>query len=234
MQQAPERVDRLQVLKEVNRIFARYGLPLWDIKRLGMQSKGEFEIVGVESVYNELWRSFVYVLFKTIKPDGSQGTYAMEFNAPAAIVILVVNGKMVLVRQHRPTLGKWTMEIPRGWIEESAVGDPAAEVRSILNREVGQEWVATFSSFAPVLLGQPAEDSGRKAGNGCRVYLLETTTAVAPPKRCGVHRPRLVEPNELDRLRELDDQHSFSALYLWQRYQRQSAARLEAEVTHSS
>ena len=228
MQGAPERSNRWQVLKEVNRTFARYGLPSWDLRRLGMQSRGEFEIIGVESVYNELWRSFVYIVFKVIKPDGSPGTYAMDFNAAAAIVILLVNGQMVLVRQHRPTLGKWTMEIPRGWIEDKAVGDPVAEVRSILNREVGAEWVKTFASFAPVLLGSPAEDSGRIAGKGCRVYLLETTTAVAPPQRSGVHRPRLVEPEQLDDLRELDDQHSFTALFLWHRYQRNGAARLEA------
>lgn len=206
---------RIGVLEEVNRVFAEEGLPRWtDLRRIGKHRKGEFEITGVLSVARDVKRYYVIVTFKVIRPDGTSGEYGVRFSRPAAAVVAVANGLVILVKQHRLTLGKWTMETPRGWIPPEAAADPRATVRAVLSGEIGEEWVASLTPFEPVLVGEMPDDTGYHA-LVVPVYYLEAKTTIPLPKRCGVHQPRAFPWEEVHRLEDvgvINDAHTLAVL----------------------
>lgn len=161
--------ERREVLEEVNRVFTKYGLPLWkSLKRIGKHREGEFEITSVINVWDDVQQYFVIIQFSIIRPDGTKGVYAVRFQRPAAIVVLIVNKKVVLVKQHRLPVGGWTLEHARGWLpvepdwESDNSFDPAD---LIIRRELGDEFIDTlqithYHRFTPV-----HEDTGTRASS---------------------------------------------------------------------
>lgn len=213
MSKEKPRVHRphLQVLAEVNAVMAHYGLAEWE--KIGLHSRGEFEITGVVEVVDNLWSSYLHIKFAVIRPDGSDGTYAMRFNKkPSLAVCALVGGQVLLVKQHRLAFQRWTVEIPRGWAE--SVDDPEQLVREFLAREFDSCWVTTLTPFNLVELGSVAEDTGTRA-NIMRVFLVEADSAAGlPGKKLGM-KPMLVDWGQIDAFEEgggLSDAFSLSVL----------------------
>lgn len=203
------------VLEEVNRVFTHEGLPRWtDLRRIGKVSKGEFEIIGVRSVMRDVKYHYTTVVFDVIRPDGSRGEYGVRFSRPAAMVVAEVNGKIAFVKQHRLPIGKWTIEVPRGWIPPETADDPAIAIHAVLASEIGDEWTASLAPFKPVRVGDVACDTGYHALL-VPIYYLEARTDVPLPKRCGVHQPRLfswADVHELEDQGVISDTHTLAAL----------------------
>ena len=207
--------SRIKVLKEVNQVFAEEGLPRWtELRRIGKHRMGEFEITGVQSVMRDVKRYYVIITFKVIRPDGTSGEYGVRFSWPAAAVLAVVNGFVILVKQHRLPLGKWTTETPRGWIPPEAAADHRATVRAVLSGEIGEEWTARLTPFEPTLVGEMPDDTGYHALT-VPVYYLEASTTMPLPKWCGVHQPRAFPWEEVHRLEDvgvINDAHTLAVL----------------------
>jgi ADP-ribose pyrophosphatase len=80
-------------------------------------------------------------------PDGSDGVYTV-IERPGAVWIVPVlhDGRLVLIRNYRHTVGEWLWEVPAGGLED---GVPAVEMaRRELSEEIGGtaeslEFVAT-------------------------------------------------------------------------------------------
>jgi hypothetical protein len=207
--------SRVEVLEEVNRVFAEEGLPPWtELRRIGKHRKREFEITGVLSVVRDVKRYYVIITFSVIRPDGTRGEYGVRFSRPAAAVVAVVNGLIILVKQHRLPLGKWTIETPRGWISLEASTGSCAAVRTVLSGEIGEEWTASLTPFEPILIGEMPDDTGYHA-LVVPVYYLEAKTALPLPKKCGVHQPREFSWEEVHRLEDtgvISDAHTLAVL----------------------
>jgi hypothetical protein len=207
--------SRDEVLREVNRVFDKESLPRWaELRRIGKHRKGEFEITGVRNVMRDVRRYYVIVTFEVIRPDGTTGEYGVRFSRPAAAVLAVVNGFVILVKQHRLPLGKWTTELPRGWIPPEAAADHRATVRAVLAGEIGEEWTASLTPFEPHLVGEMPDDTGYHA-LVVPVYYLEASTNLPLPKRCGVHQPRAKAWAEVHRLEDvgvINDVHTLAVL----------------------
>lgn len=207
--------SRVEVLLEVNRVFAEEGLPRWnELRHIGKHRKEEFEITGVRSVTRDVKRYYVIITFEVIRPDGTPGEYGVRFSRPAAAVFAVVNNLVILVKQHRLPLGKWTTEVPRGWIPPESAADHCAAVRAVLSGEIGEEWTASLTPFEPVLVGEMPDDTGYHA-LVVPVYYLEASTTMPLPKRCGVHQPRAFPWEEVHRLEDvgvINDAHTLAVL----------------------
>lgn len=122
-------------LDRINAELARYGLPL--LTTLGNHLDGEDEITGLLGIHGygaskENPQPYYYIVtFMCKRPDGHERPYAMRVNAKhlllpgeegavavtGAACVTTFNGEwMIFIRQHRPTLRAWTVEVPRGYI----------------------------------------------------------------------------------------------------------------------
>jgi hypothetical protein len=209
-----ERSPRFAVLEEVNAVFRKYGLPEWtELKRIGKHREGEFEITGVVYVWDDVVQYFVYVVFAVIRPDGTPGIYAVRFNQPAAVVVPIINGQVLLVNQHRLARGKWMVEMPRGWLPVEPSWKPEDEwtpVRLILEREVGEEFVQTLKVKLSKKLSSPSEDSGTR-GTAVDIYLLIAETETAAPQKHGVHK--VIHGPTWEKLLEWVDKNSINDIH---------------------
>lgn len=214
-----EKSPRLAVLEGVNVVFRKYGLPEWtELKRIGKHREGEFEITRVVHVWDDLVQYFVYVVFAVIQPDGTPGVYGVRFNRPTAVVVPIINGRVLLVKQHRLPVGRWLVELPRGWLPVHPAWkseDEWTPAKLILERELGEEFVQTLKVREAKKLSEPSEDSGAR-GTAVGIYLLIAETQAETPKRHGVHKI-IHGPNWEELLGWVDqnsiaDLHSLSAI----------------------
>jgi hypothetical protein len=231
---------RLRVLRAVNEVFRQEALPLWkDIRRIGKHREDEFEITGVVRVIRDLREYYVTIVFAVIRPDGTSGEYAVRFSQPAAIVVPVIHVRVVgervfFVKQHRLTIGKWTTELPRGWIRQELSGGPPpsaavpeATVRDLLSREVGEEWARALVIESLERVGEIPEDTGTDSLI-VPIYLVRGQTSAALPGRCGVHKPIAYDWATVHRLEDEDvinDAHTLAALRKAERHLAQQGGR---------
>ncbi|MFH1711961.1 MAG: hypothetical protein ABH846_01865 [Patescibacteria group bacterium] len=177
-------------METINRVRQRYGLALWDhIKRLGKhREKNETEITGIFEVVDKVQTHVIYVLYSVIFPDVGEGAkpgvLAGRISTRPMLACLVkVNGKFLFTYSHRPLIGRWMTEVPRGWVNPRlAQVSPAEQVRDVLVRKLGQEFIDSLTPFAPVPLGDNYEDTGAKE-DICPYYYLEATTALPIPSK---------------------------------------------------
>src|SRR3989344_663064 len=95
---------------------------LRQLNYLGDSSKGETEILDISSIHDYNSKFFTDIVFTVRFPNGSEGAYAIRFNASGSVsdgsvIVPVVadQDKFILVRQYRPACGRWMLEAPRGF-----------------------------------------------------------------------------------------------------------------------
>jgi hypothetical protein len=176
--------SRDKLREEINAILRQRNLR--EFERLGDSSKGQMEIIGISTrddgtpaIYDDNAQFFTDITFDMKAPNGNEFKYKIRFNANGATsdgsaIVVLVNGKFVLVRQWRTPLGQYTMEPPRGFataLEKArndgslgniSLDDLPPNVRAILVRELGQPLLANASLFVRHL-GVLAENSGTHA-----------------------------------------------------------------------
>lgn len=213
--------SRLRVLREVNETLRREGLPPWDNpRRIGMHRDGECEITGVARVVREFRDHYVVIVFDIIRPDGTTGEYAVRCSRPATILVPIVNDQVVFVKQHRLPIGKWTTELPRGWIRQELAHDAEAMVRDLLRREVGEEWVRSLEIASVECVGEVPEDTGTDSLI-VPIFLVIGRNAVELPHRHGVHRPVAYDwaiVQEYEDGGTINDAHTLAALRKAERF----------------
>jgi ADP-ribose pyrophosphatase len=85
-----------------------------------------------------IWRSPWYALRedRVRFPDGSEGSYTVIAKRAAVWVLpILADGRVVLIRNYRYTVGTWLWEIPAGGIEPGASPEEAARIE--LAEEIG-------------------------------------------------------------------------------------------------
>ncbi len=218
-------VTRPDVLREVNAVLEKEGLPLWtSLSRIGKHRSREHEITGVSHVIVDLKAYYVIIVFDVIRPDGSVGKYGVRSTTriPTCVVTLI-NDKVLLVKQHRLTTGTWTLEMPRGWIEpERARNTPGGAGRVLLDREIGSELTARLDIPSPILLGSVWEDTGSRLDQ-VQIYLSQFRSDEDLPRRAEHIKHALYTWNQVDELLDkeiLNDQTSLAALLKTERFLR--------------
>ncbi|WP_434361483.1 NUDIX hydrolase [Parasalinivibrio latis] len=80
------------------------------------------------------WKSLSLIEESKQLPNGKQIRH-VTLHHPGAVVILPVdgNGSVVLLKQYRPSIGKWIYELPAGTIE------PGEDVLECAKRELSEE-----------------------------------------------------------------------------------------------
>lgn len=110
--------DRLEV---INRDMKKWELPT--LLRTGTYQNGETELVSIEDVRANKY--YAIVEYTAILPDGSRRQFFIQYGkgtdkALPAIIIVVLNNRLVFVRSHRPALlvdpNSWVNELPRGFV----------------------------------------------------------------------------------------------------------------------
>ena len=139
--------NRVEVLREVNHVLESEGLAPWnDLRRIGKHRQREFEITGVSHVIRDLQQYYVLIVFQVIRPDGSTGQYGVRVthHIPTCLVA-IINNQVLCVQQHRLTTGKWTIELPRGWVRQSdAFACKGGAAEALLKREFGTTWTESL------------------------------------------------------------------------------------------
>jgi ADP-ribose pyrophosphatase len=127
-------------------------------------------------------------------PDRAvEAFYTVEINDWAAVLAVVEDGRIPLIRQYRPAVERFLFELPAGAIREGE------EPEEVARRELVEEAGCTADELVP--LGAVYPDSGRLTSRAW-TYLAPAARVVSAP------RPHPDEPLELvfarpDELREL-------------------------------
>lgn len=168
-------IDREQRLQDINeQLLARN---LKALRKLGDQTRGEFEIVGIREIYDHSRRFFTDVKFDVIFPGGKSGEFTVRFNAnglvsDGAVIVALVNGKFAIVNQWRVPLQQWTYEVPRGFgdrADQSRIQGSLGTLKiadlplGTLTREFGEEVMKSAEITSVTHLGNIAENSGTHA-----------------------------------------------------------------------
>jgi hypothetical protein len=170
-------MDGEQRLAAINRLLAEKKLR--PLTSLGSNDKGQPEIIDIDSWSAVNSRFFEDVFFVVRGPSNGQNNgpeykHMVRFNAngavsDGAIFIPVINGRVAVVQQFRPSLGVETWELPRGFSDKVDLiakqsGDPRSlgikDLPKVLARELGEEVVNGARVTALTAYGQIAENSG--------------------------------------------------------------------------
>lgn len=155
-----------RVLREVMIKGCLKELGLTPPESIGNIEEGIPEIVGLTDIY---WNGnfFADIEFQVQwKQGAAPAPFVMRSNKGGAgsVFVPMIDGKVALVKQWRPCLGKYTWEIPRGFAQEwesgkklgaSAIPKGFATVLGELSEEVGKA-----SDISAHKLGEIAENSG--------------------------------------------------------------------------
>lgn len=97
-------------------------------------------------------------------PDGLQDFYSLELPDYVAVVAITPSGQVPLIRQYRPAVESFTLELPAGTVE------PDETALECCRRELLEETGLVASSVRAV--GRFRPDTGR-LGNWQHVFLVE-------------------------------------------------------------
>jgi ADP-ribose pyrophosphatase len=100
------------------------------------------------------------LLSKTMKEDEAP-YYSLRLPDYVAVVAITAEGRVLAVRQYRPALERWTIELPSGLIDSPET--PAEAARRELLEETG------YQADTVEMLGPMSTDSGRMTNRiwGC-------------------------------------------------------------------
>lgn len=167
--------NREQLLSGINAILAERKLR--PLPKLGLASEGEIEITGINEIFDHSARFFTDVKFDVIFPNGTTGAFTIRFNANGAVsdgsvIALMLNGEFAIVKQWRPALGRWTSELPRGFMPQFHAARTSGHLETlcakdflfgIVARELGADLMSTAKINRWLPLGHIAENSGTHA-----------------------------------------------------------------------
>ena len=165
-------VQRKEFLDQVNNMLTERNLKA--LPKLGDVDKGEIELTAVEEVLDGMSRFHTDVRFKCIFPGGGTGSFQIRWNANSAVsdgavFLPIINGKVAVVKQWRPTMGRWTYEVPRGFgeaLDKAKVNGQYGQIKiadlplNNLFRELGEEVKKGAEVSSIVFLGNVAENTG--------------------------------------------------------------------------
>jgi hypothetical protein len=138
-----------------------------------------------------------------------------NISGDGAISLALVNGKVVLVKQYRITLGRYTWEVPRGFSEKWESEKPTTKdtlpkgLQTAL-REAEEE-IGGATTIIPTYLGRMAENSGTHMGSPA-YWLLEMRGWEVNDN------PNLQLVSLDEAMDKCEDSHSASALLLYLRH----------------
>lgn len=141
-------------------------------------------------------------------PDGRLGTYVRRLspgNAPGVVVLPLLGGDVLLVRNFRHATRRWHLELPRGF------GTPGCTPEDDARRELWEEVGAVAGSL--VDLGVVYPDTGVSA-TPTRLFLTEVDGYGVPARDEGIAEIRPTPPAELAALisgGELTDGYTIAA-----------------------
>ncbi|KPJ85778.1 hypothetical protein AMJ57_01915 [Parcubacteria bacterium SG8_24] len=165
------KIDRSQRLREINATLRARNLK--PFRKLGDVTQGEIELVGIKEIHDHSARFFTDIKFEARFPSGDRGEYTLRFNAngrvsDGAVMVVLLNGRFVIVKQWRPSVGQWTYELPRGFgevIDRSRIAGQLGTMSlgnlplGTLARELGEEVLASADITSVTHLGNVAQDS---------------------------------------------------------------------------
>jgi ADP-ribose pyrophosphatase len=144
------------------------------------------------------------------KPFGDDGAthYSLRTNDYVSVVAVTYEGRLVLVRQFRPAVGRMTLEVPSGHVEDGETPEHAAR------RELLEETGHAAEKFQ--FLGNLSPDTGRLAN---RMWCFFAADA-RPASETGFQPEPGVEPiffegtlSDLIAEREFDSALNSAALF---------------------
>lgn len=130
------------------------------------------EILGRRIEYQRPWLSVEATEVDLGPPRGVETFYAVRTRDYAAVVAVTEDGRVPLVRQFRPAVDEWTLELPSGLVDDGETAEEAA--RRELREETGHE----ADEF--VDLGCFHLDSGRMSTSQ-RAFFAGNARAVGDP-----------------------------------------------------
>ena len=100
--------------KKLNQELAEMGCPAI-LPKIRPYQDGAWEIVKIVSSYRHSQPFFFVITFGCRKPfTGEIGFWTLKFST-GMVIIPLIDGQLLLKRQHRPATGKWLWEFPRAF-----------------------------------------------------------------------------------------------------------------------
>jgi len=132
----PETDAGVRILLDLAEIRAVEDEVAADLRRRGLPDEGA--AVGI--ILKDPW---ILMLRDAVEfPDGARRTYARALNrtGDGAAVLPLYDGRIILTRQFRHALRRWSLEIPRGGIDTGKTAEQTAreEVREEIGGEIGE------------------------------------------------------------------------------------------------
>ncbi len=122
-------------------------------------------------------------------PDG-QPYYMIDVNDYVAVVAVTASGHLVLVRQHRPVVGRGTVELPSGQV------DPGETAEQAGRRELLEETGMVAGDME--LLGVLVPDVGRLTNRMWCYFAAGVTPATGHVDEPGIVVEQVTEAEALD------------------------------------
>ncbi len=234
--------ERARRLLQINAELAKRGLK--PLVAVGDADQFGLEILGIRAIYDHSRRYYVDVKFDVRFVGGRLGEYTVTFGpegaeCDGAVFVVMAGEAFVIVKQWRPTLGRWTHEIPRGFggretpIFEGKPRPVAVEElpMAILSRELSEDVIRDPCTFlAAHYLGRIAENSGRSAvEHEYFLIALATHEGIARRLRGSEHLKTLLwdAATLTDEIgARISDAHSITALSLARNYVRRRSSIL--------
>lgn len=86
-----------------------------ELPKIRPYQDGANEILRIVTAHKSFMPFFMDVSFEYLKPfSGERGIWHIRFNT-GMIIVPVMDGKVLLKKEHRPNTGTWTWEVPRGF-----------------------------------------------------------------------------------------------------------------------
>jgi len=147
------------------------------------------------------------VIAKKVEPE-KQPYYSLQMLDYVSVVAVTKDDEIVLVRQFRPVVERYTLELPSGHVEEDETPEQAA--RRELLEETG------FLAERWELLGELAPDSGRLENRLWCFYASGLQLVPGQPREPGVEMVSYSKPEffELIAQAKFDHAHDLAALFL--------------------
>lgn len=182
-----ENEDREKLFAEISQALAERNLkPISSIAALGDASRGEIEITGIVAIHGYNKHLFTDIQYAVKFANGKTGAFTIRYNAngrtsDGAIIVALVNGLFVIVKEYRLPLGRWMHGVPRGFGEKIDAARIQGGLGTLkigdlplgtLTRELGEEVMTSAKVTSVTHLGNIAENSGISASTPS-VFLVQ-------------------------------------------------------------